>query len=248
MLWQFYDEIDNDHSVSGLFLDGASDPEGDPSNFNDNFFTVKRDATTGALLWTHSYGDNCVGCYDIASDVRVDPAGNVFVIGWTTTPPFSNDIILFVLDTDTGLEINRGQVLSSGTETFNSGALRFDAEFNLYDGGRIYNANTGAVDMSVTKWASLIAGGGGIPCEDVASIQARCKPTRNGHRLLARVTLTDTSHSGEQVTISVDGAPNVVTISDNRAQLSINIAAAGEHMIELTDPAGCFPPVVTTCD
>ncbi|MDQ3116006.1 MAG: hypothetical protein M3Q86_05265 [Verrucomicrobiota bacterium] len=138
--------------------------------------------------------------------MRVDPAGNVFVIGWTTTPPFSNDIILFV------------------------------------------HANTGAVDMSVTKWASLIAGGGGTPCEDVASIQARCKPTRNGHRLLARVTLTDTSHSGEQVTISVDGAPNVVTISDNRAQLSINIATAGEHTIELTDPAGCFPPVVTTCD
>ena len=103
--------------------------------------------------------------------------------------------------------------------------------------------------MTVTKWASLIGGGGGIPCEDIASFQARCKTTGGGaHRLQARVTLTDTSHSGEQVTISVDGAPNVVTISGNRAQLSINNAAAGEHTLELTDPAGCFPPIVTTCD
>ena len=66
---------------------------------------------------------------------------------------------------------------------------------------------------------------------DFASFQARCKTTGSGHRLQARVTLTDTSHSGEQVTISVDGAPNVMTISGNRAQLSINNAAAGEHTL-----------------
>lgn len=255
LLWQFYDEIENDHSVSGLFLDGvggvfvtgASDPEGDHSNFNDNFFTVKRDAATGALLWTHSYGDDCVGCYDIASDVRVDPAGNVFVIGWTTSPPFSNDIILFVLDTDTGLEINRGQVLSSGTETFNSGALRFDAEFNLYDGGRVYNANTGAVDMSVTKWASLIDGGGGIPCADMVSFRARCKATSSGRNLQARLTLSNTNHAGESVTLTVDGQPFVLTINGSKAQLSAPETTTGPHTVELTDPAGCFPPQVVNC-
>lgn len=256
LLWQFYDALGQDHSARGLFLDGvggvfitgSSDPEGNLSNFNDDFFTVKRDAATGAQLWTHTYGAPCVGCYDVPSDVRVDPEGNVFVIGRTSSAPFSNDVILFVLDTATGAEKDRGVVFNSGVEIPTPGALRFDAAFNLYDGGQIYNANTGAVDMTVTKWTSLIAGGGGIPCEDVASFQARCKTTRNGNRLLARVTLTDTSRSGEQLTISVDGAPNVVTISGNRAQLSINNAAAGEHTLELTDPAGCFPPIVTTCD
>ena len=257
LLWQFYDALGQDHSASGLFLDGvggvfitgASDPEGNQSNFNDDFFTVKRDAATGAQLWTHTYGDPCVGCYDVPSDVRADPEGNVFVIGRTSSAPFSNDVILFVLDTATGVEKDRGLVFNTGAEIPTSGALRFDAAFNLFDGGQIYNANTGAVDMTVTKWASLIGGGGGIPCEDVASFQARCKTTGGGaHRLQGRVTLTDTSHSGEQVTISVDGAPNVVTISGNRAQLSINNAAAGEHTLELTDPAGCFPPIVTTCD
>jgi hypothetical protein len=256
LLWQFYDALGLDHSAHGLFLDGvggvfitgSSDPDGDHSNFNDDFFTVKRDAATGAQLWTHVYGANCVGCYDVPSDVRVDSAGNVFVAGITSSPPFSNEIILFVLDTGTGLEINRGLVFNTGVEIPSTGALRFDAAFNLYDGGRIYNANTGAVDMSVTKWASLVAGGGGIPCGDLVSFQVRCKHGASGDKLQAKLTLTDTSHSGEQVTITVDGNPNTVTINGNKATLQINNEPLGQHTVELTDPAGCFAPVITNCN
>jgi hypothetical protein len=254
LLWQFYDALGFDHSARGLFLDGAggvlitgtSDPDGDHSNFNDQFFTVKRDAATGAQLWTHVYGATCVGCYDTPSDVRVDPQGNVFVIGSTSSPPFSNDVILFVLDNTTGLEINRGLVFNTGSEVLNTGALRFDAASNLYNGGRIYNADTGAVDMSVTKWASLVDGG--IPCADLVSFKARCKPTNGGdNQLQVRLTLTDTSHSGEQVTVTVDGEPFILDIQGQRAQLSINGGTPGSHTFALTDPAGCFPPVVGVC-
>jgi hypothetical protein len=256
LLWQFYDALGLDHSAHGLFLDGvggvfitgSSDPDGDHSNFNDDFFTVKRDAATGAQLWTHVYGANCVGCYDVPSDMRVDSAGNVFVAGITSSPPFSNEIILFVLDTATGLETNRGLVFNTGVEIPHTGALRFDAAFNLYDGGFIYNANTGAVDMSVTKWASLVAGGGGIPCEDLVSFQVRCKQGASGDKLQAKLTLTDTSHSGEQVTITVDGNPNTVTINGGKATLQINNEPLGQHTVELTDPAGCFAPVITNCN
>jgi PQQ-like domain len=257
LLWQFYDALGLDHSARGLFLDGVggvfitgtSDPDGDHSNFNDDFFTVKRHATTGALLWTHVYGEPCVGCFDTPSDVRVDPEGHVFVAGRTSSPPFSNDVILFVLDTATGIETSRGLVFNVGAEIPSTGALRFDAAFNLYDGGQIYNANTGAVDMSVTKWASLVAGGGGIPCEDLVSFQVRCKPTGGGgHKLQARLILTDTSHSGEQVTITVDGNPTPVIIDGDRAQLQLNNPAPGEHTVALTDPAGCFPPAMPSCD
>jgi hypothetical protein len=91
--------------------------------------------------------------------------------------------------------------------------------------------------------------GGGIPCEDLRSFQVRCKSTGGGgHKLQAKLTLTDTSHSGEQVTITVDGDPNPVTINGNKAQLSINNPASGEHTVELTDPAGCFPPMVPSCN
>ena len=255
LLWQFYDALGLDHSARGLFLDdaggvfitGNSDPDGNLSNFNDNFFTVKRDAATGAQLWTHAYGQDCVGCYDVPSDVAVDSAGNVFVAGITSSPPFSNDIILFVLDSATGLETNRGLVFNTGAEIPHTGALRFDAAFNLYDGGYIYNANTGAVDMSVTKWASLVDGAGGIPCGDVISFQARCKPSSGGNRLQAQVTLADSNHDGETVTVTLDGVPTVLTINGNRARLSIKETTNGPHTIELTTPGGCFAPVVVEC-
>jgi probable HAF family extracellular repeat protein len=92
-------------------------------------------------------------------------------------------------------------------------------------------------------------GGGGIPCGDIDSFEARCKPFGGGNRKLqARVTFNDTSHSGEQVTITVDGNPTPVTISGNRAQLSINNPGLGEHTIALTDPAGCFPPATPSCN
>jgi outer membrane protein assembly factor BamB len=90
--------------------------------------------------------------------------------------------------------------------------------------------------------------GGGIPCGDLLSFQARCKSNGSAHKLQARLTLTNVSHSGEKVTITVDGNPTSVTINGNQAQLSINNPPLGEHTIELTDPAGCFPPAVPSCD
>jgi PQQ-like domain/IPT/TIG domain len=89
--------------------------------------------------------------------------------------------------------------------------------------------------------------GGGIPCEDLVSFQARCQSNGSAHKLQAKLTLTNTSHSGEQVTITVDGNPNPVTINGNKAQLSINNPALGQHTIVLTDPAGCFPPSMPSC-
>ena len=92
LLWQFYDANGLDHSARALYLDGAggvfvtgtSDPDGDISNFNDDFFTVKRNAATGALLWTNVYGQPCKQCFDKPSDVRVDSEGHVFVVGLTS--------------------------------------------------------------------------------------------------------------------------------------------------------------------
>jgi hypothetical protein len=179
--------------------------------------------------------------------VRVDSDGNVFVAGITSSPPFSNDIILFVLDSATGLEINRGLVFNTGSEILHTGALRFDAAFNLFDGGYIYNADTGAVDMTVTKWASLVEGGS-IPCDDLVSFQTRCVRNDAGrHRVQARLTLTDTSHSGGQVTIAIDGKPFTVPINGNRAELSLN-AQVGSHNFALIDPPSCFPPSDRDCD
>jgi hypothetical protein len=90
-------------------------------------------------------------------------------------------------------------------------------------------------------------GGGGIPCGDLVSFQARCVSSGGRNKIQAKLTLTDASHSGEQVTITVDGNPNSVTINGAQAKLQINNAAPGPHTVELTDPAGCFAPVNTNC-
>jgi hypothetical protein len=170
LLWQAYDWMGAHDSAAALALDGAggvcvtgaSDPDGDHSNFNDNFYTVKRDAATGALVWTHAYGANCVGCYDVPADVRVDPAGNVFVAGSTSSPPYGNDMILFALDGATGIEIDRGVVDPGVNQTDSAGVLRLDGGSNLLIGGRRYHANTGAVSMTVTKYASMAGANGDV--------------------------------------------------------------------------------------
>jgi photosystem II stability/assembly factor-like uncharacterized protein len=108
------------------------------------------------------------------------------------------------------------------------------------------NTWTSGYDGAVLHKSGTV--GTGIPCEDLLSFQVRCKATGGGgHKLQAKLTLTNTSHSGDQVTITVDGVPTPVTINGNKAQLLINNPAPGQHTIELTDPAGCFPPSMPSC-
>jgi hypothetical protein len=163
LLWQAYDANGLDNSARALALDGlggvyvtgSADPDGDLSNFNDNFYTVKRNASDGALLWTHAYGANCVGCFDVPSDVIVDVNGNVFLAGSTSSPPYAADVITFVLDANTGAEVERGVVSGAAGEHAGSGTLRFDGSFNLYNGGGLKNYTTGDVDISVFKYSRL---------------------------------------------------------------------------------------------
>ena len=148
--------------------------------------------------------------------------------------------------------------------TTSSGQLLWSLDLGVENGG---NQNMQSIprftpDGSTVYFGTSITGstfcflyavdatssGGGIPCEDLVSFQARCKSGGGGHKLQAKVTLTNASHSGEQVTITVDGNPTPVTINGNKAQLSITDPAPGEHTIELTDPAGCFPPMVPSCN
>jgi hypothetical protein len=121
----------------------ARSPEGNHSNFNDDIYTVKRAADSGVQLWTHRYGAPCIGCYDVASDVIVDPAGHVFISGSTSSPPYSGAAILLVLDAATGAETDRGIFDGGGSERASFRELRLDAASNLFVGGQVANADTG---------------------------------------------------------------------------------------------------------
>ncbi len=178
LLWQKYDSFNFRNYASavaldgsgGVYITGSTDPDGDLSNFNDNFYTVKRDATTGDQLWTHLYGDNCVGCLDVPGDVIVDSAGHALVVGATSSAPYSSDLIMFVLDAVTGLETDRGVIGGDPAESAGGSILRLDADENIYIGGGFSNANTGAVDMAVFKYAAL-AGVSSCPGDTNADLQ-----------------------------------------------------------------------------
>jgi hypothetical protein len=172
LLWQAYDSAGADDAAAALALDGQGgvyvtgsvDPDGNLSNFNDNIYTVKRDASTGAFLWSHLYGANCLGCYDVPSDVIVDPAGHVFVAGRTSSPPYSADAITLVLDAGTGAETVRGIVPSGSGQSAEGGFLRFDSAYNLLDAGETYGLNTGGIELLLFKYDAL-AGAPTLLCE-----------------------------------------------------------------------------------
>ena len=165
LAWQAYDSAAYRNHAYGLALDaaggvyvtGSVDPDGDQSNFNDDFYTVKRSAATGAFLWSHRYGASCLYCYDIPSDVLVDPAGNVFLSGQTASPPYTWEAFLLVVDAATGLERNRGTIDGYPNETAEFLQMRFDPSWSLRISGHMYNGNTGFVDMAVARYASLAA-------------------------------------------------------------------------------------------
>ena len=87
-------------------------------------------------------------------------------------------------------------------------------------------------------------GGGGIPCGDIFKYNRRCGAAG---AIGVRVRMVDESHSGETVTIAVDGVPHELTIFGQVAGYSEPNAGAGQHTIELLDPPGCFNPTIVTC-
>jgi len=114
-----------------------------------------------------------------------------------------------------------------------------------------YYETTGSFDFNTRvcsfKLADCGMGGGGIPCEDIRRFQTRCLENTRGNLLQGRIIMNDTTHDGESVTFMVDGAPTVVEIINGKAQWSVKGAASGNHTVELTDPAGCFPLADVSC-
>ncbi len=90
-------------------------------------------------------------------------------------------------------------------------------------------------------------GGGGIPCADVRQMRGRCQAQGGGNRLGVNVVFTDTSHDGETIELTVDGAPTSLTISGRVARYRQGGFATGDHDVSLTDPAMCVPDIVVTC-
>lgn len=163
LLWQATNKFAYNDSTRGLALDGLGgvyvtgvvDPDTDISNENDNIYTFKRSAADGTLLWTEQYGGNAKYQRDQPTDVAADPAGHVFVGGYTNTPPYVADTITLVLDETTGVEVDRHIIPGGPGLTADSGAMAFDADFNLFNGATTPDYTTGDVIASLVKFTTL---------------------------------------------------------------------------------------------
>lgn len=162
LLWQAHDFFANHSSARGLALDGQGgvyvtgtvDPDTDESNDNDNIYTFKL-STDGAPLWTHLYGGNAKWQRDEPSDVVADPAGHVFVGGYTNSPPYVADTITLVLGAQSGLEVDRHIIPGGPGLTAASGLMAFDADYNLLNGATTLDYDTGDVWISFVKFTTL---------------------------------------------------------------------------------------------
>ena len=159
-------------------------------------------------------------CPDKGYSIGVDLAGNSWVTGFAGSgpgvvfdtialPPLGNEYIFLAKYDPAGVvqyvkqyAAGTGQdihVLNNGTLYLNGGASQGGG--NEFDNISLLYRDRGGFICQFSETAAA-----GIPCEDLVSFQARCQSNGSAHRLQAKLTLTDTSHSGEQVTITVDAA------------------------------------------
>jgi hypothetical protein len=181
---------------------------------------------------TCTVGNPSVPCYQMFGRKSTDNG-----VTWMPDMAFSDVISPLPAQPDVTVQPNYQGDYDYGTEVAGN-------HLTSWDDGRVIISGQSQQDVFFDKETSG-GGGGGIPCSDLVSFQARCKA---GGKVQAKVTLTDSSHSGEQVTIEVDGTPHSVTINGNKATLQLNNQPLGQHTVELTDPAGCFGPVNTNCN
>jgi len=82
-----------------------------------------------------------------------------------------------------------------------------------------------------------------ITCDDIKKFKGKC---RRGGKVKGKVILTDTGHSGQTVTIAIDGAPFELKVNGKKAKFN-ECCFQGLIVISLEDPPDCVDPIESTC-
>ncbi len=184
----------------------------------------------------------------LTGTVTLDAQGDsnavfIFQIGSTLTTASSSTVDLINDAQSCSVFWQVGSSATLGTTTDFKGNMLALASITLttnatLDGRAL--ARTGAVTLD----ANTVNRPCGVLCTDVSRFQARCRP---GGVIQARVTLSSTSRNGDDIQISVDQVPYVVTVSGRYGTLSMSRFGPGIHTVELTDPPARFPAVNVAC-
>lgn len=91
---------------------------------------------------------------------------------------------------------------------------------------------------------AAVCGGATPPtCGDVIKLKASC----TAGKLVATLLLADDTHSGQTVTMTVDGTAFDVPIAANKAKLVRKNQSIGSHVVQLTEPASCNISKTVSC-
>jgi len=186
----------------------------------------------------------------------------------TTLPSVGQTVVITGYGVDTGTANQTQQVHSGAITTVSqaSNTLQYQVDTTggnsgsavLKDGevvaihthGGCNNDGTGANSGTLfthpgfqSGYAAVCNGATGPTCSDVVKLKASC----SAGKLVATLLLADGSHSGQTVTMSVDGTSFDVPIADNKAKLVRKRQASGSHQVQLTDPASCGISKTVTC-
>jgi len=86
--------------------------------------------------------------------------------------------------------------------------------------------------------------GSSVPCNDIKKFKARCRRSK----LKVNIKINNAIiHEGDVITVSVDGTPNDLPISNGKVKLILPDQEPGEHTVALDFPSGCKSPIVVTC-
>jgi hypothetical protein len=215
-----------------LNSDSTTRPQWQPNISVSPAGTVFATWYDGRESTTCAKGNPSVPCYRMWSRESTDNG-----VTWLADMAFSDVVSPLPAQSDPN-------IVTGYAGDYDYGSAISSMHVSSWDDGRVPINNASQQNTFFDQ--EPVSGGGGIPCGDLVSFQVRCVTGTRADKLQAKLTLTNTSHSGQQVTITVDGTPHSVTISGNKATLQMG-STAGTHTVQLTNPAGCFPASMPSC-
>lgn len=150
----------------------------------------------------------------------------------------NNSTIFHQADTEGG---SSGSVLVSETT---GTVIGIHTHGGCTTGGSGSNAGTGIVNSGLQEALSdYCISEDTVTCEDIEAAQAQCFAQG---RIGFRAHLVDDSHSGDTITISLDGVSFVLSIVGRRVKFRYQ-GESGIHIIRLLDPPGCIDDIEIQC-
>lgn len=171
-----------------------------------------------------------------AASLGFDSGGNLHVGGGDFFSPADQDYLAFV-SSSTVADALAGLGPADRDDPADVCSVDpSDDDSNWYDA--VYNSVAGEM-LVRDAWTSTIyvyAPAGGVTCDNIVSLGARCKP-RGALRVKAR--LAKPAPPGGFLYLAVDDIPFRVAVDRRRIALKLRDLGTGEHVATLTDPADC---------